>query len=452
MVGNFLSGRYARRVGLNAMMLIGALVATVGMLLALALFALGAAHAAELLRLDPVRRARQRPAPAERQCRHRLGAAAARGVGLRARRGADDRRRRAAVGGRRARCSGRRPAPGRCSGSCWRARSSASSRPSTSCGWRGAVRSEARQGGDGAARSWVAGSGGNKMRVACIGECMVELTLPREDGAGSRVGFAGDTLNVAVYLKRSAPEVEVAYVTALGTDPLSERMVGFFEGEGLDTRLIERRADRVPGLYAISLDARGRAELHLLARQLGGADVVPAAGRGDAGAAVGFRLRLPLGDHPGGAGAGGAGGAARRSCAATGRDGGQVAFDSNYRPRLWPDAATARRRDVERSGRLTDIGLPSLDDEMALFGEAGEAEVLARLRAAGVAARGAEARRRGAAAARARPGCCRSFRRRRGWWTPRRRGTASTGRTWRRFSGENRRCGAWRRGMGWRWR
>ena len=33
---------------------------------------------------------------------------------------------------------------------------------------------------------------------------------------------------------------------------------------------------------------------------------------------------------------------------------------------------------------LTDIGLPSLDDEMALFGEAGEAEVLARLRAAGV--------------------------------------------------------------------
>ena len=48
------------------------------------------------------------------------------------------------------------------------------------------------------------------MRVASVGECMVELTLPREDGAGSRVGFAGDTANAAIYLKRAAPEIAVA--------------------------------------------------------------------------------------------------------------------------------------------------------------------------------------------------------------------------------------------------
>jgi DHA1 family bicyclomycin/chloramphenicol resistance-like MFS transporter len=41
MLGNFLSGRYATRVGLNRMMLIGALVSTAGMALALLLFALG---------------------------------------------------------------------------------------------------------------------------------------------------------------------------------------------------------------------------------------------------------------------------------------------------------------------------------------------------------------------------------------------------------------------------
>ena len=40
-------------------------------------------------------------------------------------------------------------------------------------------------------------------RVACVGECMIELSLP--EGAAPRVGFAGDTLNTAVYLKRSAP-------------------------------------------------------------------------------------------------------------------------------------------------------------------------------------------------------------------------------------------------------
>ncbi len=44
MGGNFLSGRYARRAGLNAMMLLGAVVATVGMTLALVLLALGIAH------------------------------------------------------------------------------------------------------------------------------------------------------------------------------------------------------------------------------------------------------------------------------------------------------------------------------------------------------------------------------------------------------------------------
>jgi 2-dehydro-3-deoxygluconokinase len=98
---------------------------------------------------------------------------------------------------------------------------------------------------------------GGAVRIACIGECMIELTLPEKGGDAGRVGFAGDTLNVAVYCKRSAPEAEIAYVTALGTDPLSVRMLGFFEGEDLETDLIERRPDRVSGLYAISVDAAG---------------------------------------------------------------------------------------------------------------------------------------------------------------------------------------------------
>jgi DHA1 family bicyclomycin/chloramphenicol resistance-like MFS transporter len=41
MIGNFLSGRYAGRVGLNRMMLLGGLVATLGLMLGVGLFALG---------------------------------------------------------------------------------------------------------------------------------------------------------------------------------------------------------------------------------------------------------------------------------------------------------------------------------------------------------------------------------------------------------------------------
>ncbi len=220
------------------------------------------------------------------------------------------------------------------------------------------------------------------MRVACVGECMVELTLPREDGEGSRVGFAGDTLNAAVYLKRSAPEIEVAYVTALGTDPLSARMLAFFEAEGLETGLVERRADRVPGLYAISLDAKGERSFtywrdssaartlflppaEVTPERLSGFDLVYLS-------AITLAVLAPE---------------ARAALLAFLRGyrtrGGRVAFDSNYRPRLWPELAVARREIAAYWG-VTDIGLPSLDDEMALFGDADEAAVLARLAAAGV--------------------------------------------------------------------
>ncbi len=43
MIGNFVSGRYAARVGLNRMLLLGGLVTTAGMILALALFSVGLA-------------------------------------------------------------------------------------------------------------------------------------------------------------------------------------------------------------------------------------------------------------------------------------------------------------------------------------------------------------------------------------------------------------------------
>lgn len=95
-------------------------------------------------------------------------------------------------------------------------------------------------------------------RVACIGECMVELSLPPDGVGEARLGFAGDTANVAIYLAREAgPAVEVAYVTALGDDKLSDRMAEFLAGHNLDVSLIERREGKAPGLYAISLDGKG---------------------------------------------------------------------------------------------------------------------------------------------------------------------------------------------------
>lgn len=219
------------------------------------------------------------------------------------------------------------------------------------------------------------------IRVASIGECMVELTLPRESGP-ARVGFAGDTLNTAVYLKRSAPDLSVAYVTALGTDALSERMIAFFRTEEIDTGLIERRPDRAPGLYAISTDAAGERSFtywrenaavrtlfeppaEVTPARMAGCDLIYLSGV--TVAVLSARARADL----------------LGFLAPFREGGGLVAFDSNYRPRLWPDAATARRQ-IAAFQAATDIGLPSLDDEMALWGDADAGAVLARLAASGI--------------------------------------------------------------------
>ncbi|MGS4946906.1 sugar kinase [Meridianimarinicoccus sp. RP-17] len=219
--------------------------------------------------------------------------------------------------------------------------------------------------------------------VACIGECMIEMTLPDAQGAGARVGFAGDTFNAAVYLKRAAQDLRVRYVTALGTDAASDRMIETFAAEGLDVALIERRADRLPGCYAIVLDGGGERrflywrdasaartlfdpQVTVTFDALDGCDLVYLSGITVAILAPAVRERLV------------------NWLAGFRARGGQVAFDSNYRPALWPDRATSQRA-IAALWSVCDVGLPSLDDEMALFGDTDADAVLARLRASGVA-------------------------------------------------------------------
>ena len=73
-------------------------------------------------------------------------------------------------------------------------------------------------------------------RVACIGECMIELKQA-EGGLYSR-GYGGDTLNTAVYLARLGTGVD--YITALGDDHLSDEMTAGWAAEGVGTTLVLR--------------------------------------------------------------------------------------------------------------------------------------------------------------------------------------------------------------------
>lgn len=219
-------------------------------------------------------------------------------------------------------------------------------------------------------------------RVACIGECMVELSLPPDGVGEARLGFAGDTANVAIYLARAAgAAVEVAYVTALGDDKLSDRMAEFLASHRLDVSLIERRAGKAPGLYAISLDGKGERSFiywreDSAARTLfRPAEVVTFERLRDFGLIYLSGISLAVLSPP-------ARTELRAFLAEYRAGGGLVAFDSNYRPRLWPDVQTARE-EIGALWKLTDIALPSVDDEMALWGDPDAETVMARILAAG---------------------------------------------------------------------
>ena len=128
-----------------------------------------------------------------------------------------------------------------------------------------------------------------------MGECMVELA-PTGDGL-YRQGFAGDTLNTAWYVRglTSAGPHKVRYVSAVGTDALSDSLLAFLSGNGIDTGSVARLGDRTVGLYLITLTGAERSFTYWR-KPFGGAaaGVRPRSSEGGAG----WRgHRLSLGHH-----------------------------------------------------------------------------------------------------------------------------------------------------------
>jgi 2-dehydro-3-deoxygluconokinase len=217
--------------------------------------------------------------------------------------------------------------------------------------------------------------------IVCLGEAMIELALDAGDPGTARLSVAGDVYNTAVYLARSAPRRRVGFATKIGADALSDRMLAAFAAEGLDTALVRREPGALPGLYAITTDDAGERSFAYWRAQSAARRMLRPPGlelTDLAGARLLYLSAITLAILP----------PEDRDrlldwLAGYRRAGGLVAFDSNYRPALWPDTDTARAA-VARAWGQTDIGLPGLDDEMALFGDADEPGVLARLGRHGV--------------------------------------------------------------------
>lgn len=218
--------------------------------------------------------------------------------------------------------------------------------------------------------------------LAVIGECMIELS---QKGYDLCRGFGGDTLNTAVYIARQVAEtaLQVHYVTALGTDSFSQEMLLAWQQEKVNTRLIQRLENKLPGLYVIETDETGERTFYYwrndaaarywlagpqtesLCEQLAQFDYLYLSGISVAILDATSRARLLT---------------LLRQCRA---NGGKVIFNNNYRPRLWQNKEEAQQayRDVLA---CTDIAFLTLDDEDLLWGKLPLEQVVQRTQQLGV--------------------------------------------------------------------
>ncbi|WP_317179707.1 2-dehydro-3-deoxygluconokinase [Lelliottia amnigena] len=219
-------------------------------------------------------------------------------------------------------------------------------------------------------------------KIAVIGECMIELS---QKGAEVSRGFGGDTLNTSVYIARQvAPEaLAVNYVTALGTDSFSQQMLEAWQSENVQTSLIQRMENRLPGLYYIETDRTGERTFYYwrneaaakfwlesedsaaICEELATFDYLYLSGISLAILSPSSREKLLSLMH---------------ECRA---NGGKVIFDNNYRPRLWASREETQQV-YQQMLHCTDIAFLTLDDEDALWGEKPVEEVIARTHDAGV--------------------------------------------------------------------
>jgi 2-dehydro-3-deoxygluconokinase len=217
-------------------------------------------------------------------------------------------------------------------------------------------------------------------KVAVIGECMVEL-YQNKKGLYKQT-FGGDTFNCSVYLKRTLKKAHVEYITVLADDELSNKMLDFLKKQDVHTTYIDRLKDRNPGLYIINTKKgertfsywRGEAaskelfltnslkkiENDLLSYDMIYFSAITLAIMSEKGRVNLFKV-------------------IKKARAA----GVKIAFDSNYRPRLYKNRDEAIRI-YEQAINYCDIFLPSIDDEKELWGDSNPDSIIKKSLNAGI--------------------------------------------------------------------
>ena len=208
--------------------------------------------------------------------------------------------------------------------------------------------------------------------IVLFGEGMIE------ERADAAFAWGGDVVNTAVYLARQLEPlgVQPQLMTAMGADAGSEAIVAAWATQGVGVAHVLRDPTRTAGRYRIMTGPDGERRFSY-DRERSAArsffDHAEADGTLEwaAGADILYLTGITLSIF---------GDAARGRITALSRRvrarGGEVVFDSNYRPAGWPSAAAAWTA-IEALGPAITLAMPSSDDHAALRGPAPPAEIAA---------------------------------------------------------------------------
>jgi 2-dehydro-3-deoxygluconokinase len=216
--------------------------------------------------------------------------------------------------------------------------------------------------------------------IAIIGEVMLEFSPAK--GKNYALGISGDTYNSACTLVGLG--INVTYITSLGVGQPAElirrdaalRQVKLLEPEAI--------VDKSPGLYIINNDEAGERCFNYWRDDsaakalLNNEDLL-------------FPLLTKIKDHDYIYFSGITLAVMSESCRSMlkhfmidyRKQGGNVIFDPNYRPKLWLDLATATSA-INEIGSYVDIYLPGFEEEEVLFGCTSPVDSIERLTALGI--------------------------------------------------------------------
>ena len=198
------------------------------------------------------------------------------------------------------------------------------------------------------------------MDLLCMGEPMLEFNQlpPQPDGTRHYLeGHGGDTSNAAIAAARQG--ARVGYITALGRDMPGDSFMELWAREGVDASTVLRTDRWQTGVYFVTHDAQGHHFLHY---------------RTNSAAAMYTRADLPDQAiaaarmfYVSGISQGISNSAADAVFAAIDiarEHGVKVAYDTNYRPRLWSPARAAAV--MHAAIAHADYVFPGMEDVVVL--------------------------------------------------------------------------------------